>query len=97
MRNPIDTSIAAALLMAGAAGFYSASVAADEPTPEGSFFDLTVVRPLGTAATLAGAGFTVGTAPITAPAGKTDETWDQLVEDPADYTFDRELGHYGHQ
>lgn len=54
--------------------------------------DLLLVRPLGAAATVAGFGLFAVCSPFAAMADATDEVFDTLVRNPADYTFDRDLG-----
>lgn len=56
--------------------------------------DLLVVRPLGTAATIAGFGIFAVASPFAAMAGATDEVFETLVENPGDYTFKRDLGDF---
>lgn len=56
--------------------------------------DLLVVRPLGTAATIGGFGIFAVASPFAAMADSTDEVFDTLVKNPADYTFNRDLGDF---
>jgi len=54
--------------------------------------DVLLVRPLGTATTIASFGVFAVASPFAAMADATDEVFTTLVEEPADYTFNRELG-----
>ena len=56
--------------------------------------DVLFVRPLGTAATIGGFGIFAVASPFAAMAGSTEEVYDTLVQNPADYTFDRDLGDF---
>ena len=54
--------------------------------------DVVVLRPLGTLSTLGGLVFFVGSAPLVAPAGRLETTWDIFVFNSYDYTFLRPIG-----
>ena len=56
--------------------------------------DLLLVRPIGAAATVAGFGVFAVASPFAAMADATDEVFSTLVENPADYTFVRDLGDF---
>jgi len=56
--------------------------------------DVLIVRPIGTAATIASFGVFAVASPFAAMADATDEVFNTLVKEPADYTFDREIGVY---
>ena len=56
--------------------------------------DVLFVRPLGTASTIGGFGIFAVASPFAAMAGSTEEVYDTLVQNPADYTFDRDLGDF---
>lgn len=69
----------------------------DEWTVERGFAavgDVLLVRPLGTAGTIAGFGVFAVASPFAALADATDEVFTTLVEEPANYTFDRDLGDF---
>ena len=59
-----------------------------------AFGDVLLVRPLGTAATIGGFGIFAVASPFAAMADATDEVFDTLVKEPADYTFNRDLGDF---
>jgi len=59
-----------------------------------AFGDVLLVRPLGTAGTIAGFGIFAVASPFAAMADATDEVFDTLVKEPADYTFNRDLGDF---
>lgn len=59
-----------------------------------AFGDVLLVRPLGTAATIGGFGIFAVASPFAAMADATDEVFGTLVEAPANYTFDRDLGDF---
>lgn len=54
--------------------------------------DVVVLRPLGTLSTLGGLLFFVGSAPLIAPTGRLETTWDIFVFNSYDYTFVRPIG-----
>jgi hypothetical protein len=56
--------------------------------------DVLLVRPLGTAGTIAGLGVFAVVSPFAAMADATDEVFDTLVKQPANYTFNRDLGDF---
>jgi hypothetical protein len=56
--------------------------------------DVLLVRPLGTAATIGGLGIFAVASPFAAMAGATEEVFDTLVIEPANYTFNRDLGDF---
>jgi hypothetical protein len=56
------------------------------------FGDVLLVRPLGTAGTIAGFGVFAIASPFAAMADATEDVFDTLVKQPADYTFNRDLG-----
>ena len=59
-----------------------------------AFGDVLLVRPLGTAATIGAFGVFAVASPFAAMADATDEVFDTLVKQPAEYTFDRDLGDF---
>lgn len=56
--------------------------------------DIILVRPLGLVATLCGSVIFLVSSPFAAMGGNTQETWDALVAEPAEFTFKRPLGHF---
>lgn len=56
--------------------------------------DVTMARPVGAAATVAGFALFVVSSPFSLLGGNADESWDNLVAAPAAYTFKRPLGHF---
>jgi len=56
--------------------------------------DVLLVRPLGTAATIGGFGIFAVASPFAAMADATEDVFDTLVKQPADYTFNRDLGDF---
>lgn len=56
--------------------------------------DAILVRPLGLVSTIGGAAVFLVFSPFSVMGGNTQETWDQLVAEPAKFTFQRPLGHF---
>lgn len=56
--------------------------------------DIALARPFGAVATVAGLAVFVVSAPFSALGGNSQEAWNSLVVLPAEYTFDRPLGHF---
>lgn len=56
--------------------------------------DVLLVRPIGTAVTIAGFGTFAVASPFAAMADATDEVYNTLVVEPAEYTFKRDLGDF---
>lgn len=63
-------------------------------SPEGMTVDILLVRPLGLVATLCGSVIFLVSSPFSAMGGNTQEAWDALVVEPAEFTFNRPLGHF---
>lgn len=59
---------------------------------EAMVVDAVVLRPLGLAATVLGAGVFVISLPFTLPSGSVGDAAEELVAKPARYTFQRPLG-----
>jgi len=57
--------------------------------------DLVVIRPIGMVATVGGTAAFILALPFSIMGGNTGEVWDQLVVEPAQFTFSRPLGHFG--
>ena len=57
-------------------------------------FDLIILRPLGTAATVAGLPMFLASCPLLVPSGEYLTSWDIFVLAPAEYTFRRPLGDF---
>jgi hypothetical protein len=56
--------------------------------------DLVVVRPISSAATVGAFGIFAVVAPFTEMAGRTEETYEGLVEKTGKFSFDRDLGDF---
>jgi hypothetical protein len=56
--------------------------------------DLIAVRPLGCASTVLGLVGYVITLPFSIPGDNDDVVWENLVEEPAAYTFKRPMGEF---
>jgi len=63
-------------------------------SPEAMTVDLVLCRPLGFVAMLGGTLVFVVSLPFTALGGNTEEAWDSLVVNQAEYTFKRPLGEF---
>jgi hypothetical protein len=61
----------------------------------GTTVDIFIARPFTFAATLLGGAIWTLALPITAPTRTTGDSFDALVRQPWDLTFNRELGDYG--
>jgi hypothetical protein len=61
----------------------------------GTTVDIFIARPFTFAATLLGGAIWTIALPITAPTRTTRDSFDALVRQPWDLTFNRELGDYG--
>jgi len=95
--NKYIATLAASVMLAGAALADSGTAAdtdSDWSVERGwaAFGDVILVRPLGAAATVAGFGIFAVASPFAAMADATDEVYNTLVTEPADYTFNRDLG-----
>lgn len=95
--NKYIATLAASVMLAGAALADSGTAAntdSDWSVERGwaAFGDVILVRPVGTAVTIAGFGIFAVASPFAAMADATNETFDTLVKEPADYTFNRDLG-----
>ena len=56
--------------------------------------DVALVRPFTFVGTTLGFTAYAVTSPFTAMAGEAENSWDTLVQKPAEYTLDRELGNF---
>lgn len=65
-----------------------------ESGPEVMTIDLVLLRPLGLVATVCGSVIFLVSSPFSAIGGNSQEAWDKLVAEPAQYTFQRPLGHF---
>lgn len=87
-----------AALLAAALLFSPAAVRAEETVTgdRGSdmVLDLVITRPFGLAASVVGAALFVVALPFTIPSGSVQESANQLVKRPLEYTFDRPLGEF---
>ena len=89
MGRILKSSLAGATLLATAA---TPALAADPVSPMSVAADIFLARPASFLGTVAGAGFWIVTSPITFLNGNASDTYDLLVQTPADYTFKRPLG-----
>ena len=97
--NKLLASLVASCVLATLALADSGSVSddSDEWSVErgwAAFGDVLLVRPLGTAVTIGGFGVFAVASPFAAMADATEEVFDTLVKEPADYTFNRDLGDF---
>jgi hypothetical protein len=66
-----------------------------EPSSAWSALDMVAARPVGIATTVAGIGLFVGTLPISAATGTTEDAARRFIEQPGRWTFQRRLGRPG--
>ena len=97
MRQTIIKRSAASILAAALAGTASLAYAEDYSssrpvTADATAADLLIARPGGLAATVLGAAVFVVGLPFTLINGSTGQAAQQLVVEPAQYTFTRPLG-----
>lgn len=64
----------------------------NKPSTFNTMIDATIYRPFGLAMTIGGFGIFIISLPFSAWAGNTDQAFDALVNDPAEFTFKRRLG-----
>ena len=88
VRNVLKSSLIGIGLLAASA----MPALAEEPGPVAATADVVLARPVGFIGTVAGAGLWVVTSPFTFINGTEKESFEVLVETPADYTFERPLG-----
>lgn len=86
--------IAASLVLAQPVAAAEAGYEATPPSAAAMVVDLVVVRPLGLAATVLGAGFFVVSLPFSLLGWNVDEAASRLVAEPAEFTFLRPLGDF---
>jgi hypothetical protein len=67
---------------------------AKEPGGGDMIYDMLVLRPIGTVATVIGSAFWLVTLPFSALGNNTDAATKKLVKEPAAYTFQRPLGEF---
>lgn len=67
-------------------------LAADPVSPLSIATDILIARPASFFGTIAGTTFWIVTSPVTAINGTAAQSYESLVETPADYTFKRPLG-----
>ena len=75
------------------------AVAQDQKSPKKApalimIADFLVARPVGFIMTAAGTVVFVGSLPFTALGGNTKAAYEQLIKDPAQFTFSRPLGNF---
>ena len=92
--NPLT----AALLALGCCSTPLSAKEADPTMPSdpglNATVDVTMARPVGAAATVAGFALFLVSSPFSLLGGNAGESWDNLVVAPAAYTFKRPLGHF---
>lgn len=64
------------------------------PDPGLMTADFALARPAGAVATVAGFAIFLVSSPFSAMGGNSQQAWEGLVADPADYTFKRPLGQF---
>lgn len=100
MQNPCKRFLASLLLavftvvFSGTPGMAKDCAAENQTDPGVMTVDIALVRPLGAVATVAGLAVFVVSSPFSALGGNIQEAWDSLVVSPADFTFQRPLGHF---
>ena len=98
--NKLTTTIASLIALASislADVGTSCNSSCDDITVESvwaSIGDVLLVRPVGTAVTIADFGIFAAASPFAAMADATDEVFNTLVVEPAEYTFKRDLGDF---
>ena len=95
-RNKLANLVLASLLGFSTvffSGIVSAYEPADHVSTEAMIADTLVVRPLMLVATAVGTLTFIVSLPFTALGGNADKAVEQLVLEPAKYTFVRPLGH----
>jgi hypothetical protein len=98
--NKLTTTIASLIALASislADVGTPCNTSCDDITVESVFAsigDLLLVRPVGTAVTIADFGIFAVASPFAAMADATDEVFNTLVVEPAEYTFKRDLGDF---
>ena len=96
LKKSLKSSLLGASMLAAAT---TPALAADSVSPVAVATDIFLARPASFLGTVAGAGFWLITSPITFPPpppsplnGNASDTYELLVQTPADYTFKRPLG-----
>ena len=99
--NKLTTTIASLIALASISladvGTTSNIRSSDDVTVESVFAsigDLLLVRPVGTAVTIADFGIFAVASPFAAMADATDEVFNTLVVEPGEFTFKRDLGDF---
>lgn len=88
MGKILKSSLVGATLLAATA---TPALAADPVSPMAAATDIFLARPASFLGTVAGASFWLITSPITFLNGNASDTYELLVQTPADYTFKRPL------
>ena len=65
---------------------------AEMATAEGMIGDFLFIRPVGITATVVGTAFFIASLPFSLAGLNTQEAFQKLVADPAEFTFARKLG-----
>ncbi len=89
LKKSLKSSLLGASMLAAAT---TPALAADSVSPVAVATDIFLARPASFLGTVAGAGFWLITSPITYLNGNASDTYELLVQTPADYTFKRPLG-----
>ena len=69
-------------------------LSSEEPSGIAMVFDFFALRPLGFLTFLGGTAFFIISTPVHAMGGNTETAAKKLVQDPAEFTFQRPLGHF---
>lgn len=104
IQRPCAFAIATLLAVIVAAGPVGAATADAMSEPEAvesgidwfeigaTALDVVVLRPTGVLSTIGGFAFFAASAPLVAPSGHLETTWDIFVFNTYDYTFVRRIG-----
>ncbi len=89
LEKSLKSTLVGATMLAAAT---TPALAADPVSPASAAADILLARPASFLGTIAGASFWVITSPITFLNGTASDSYEVLVQTPADYTFKRPLG-----
>ncbi len=94
----VVVTLATALVLLGTFPPWGSAKEPDPTRPHDPGFmmttDLVLARPVGLAATVTGFAVFLVSSPFSLLGGNAGEAWDNLVEAPAAYTFNRPLGNF---
>lgn len=68
----------------------------EQASAEGMIADFVIIRPVGITATVVGTAFFIASLPFSLAGLNTQEAFQKLVADPAEFTFARKLGTVEH-